>query len=167
MVQIMMKELLAKAISIASEAHVDQIDKSGEPYILHPLRVMQRCSPPNCHQNDELRIIAVLHDTVEDNESITLESLSQEGFNETIINGIDSITKRNNEKYSEFIERSARNTLGVIVKMKDIEDNLCPWRMSKLNVRDVQSLIERYRKAQFRLNVPYYDACMNIFGKLI
>lgn len=55
-----MKDLLAHAIALASEAHQHQKDKLGEPYILHPIRVMMRCD------TDEERIVAILHDVLED-----------------------------------------------------------------------------------------------------
>ena len=51
---------LEKAIAIAAEAHAGATDKAGAPYILHPLRVMLKVNSP------EERIVAVLHDVVED-----------------------------------------------------------------------------------------------------
>jgi hypothetical protein len=51
---------LEHAIALAACAHAGQVDKAGQPYILHPLRVMLRLSGA-----DE-RIVAVLHDVVED-----------------------------------------------------------------------------------------------------
>ena len=55
-----MTHVVEKAISIAVNAHAGTLDKSGQPYILHPLRVML------AQQNNLTRIAAVLHDAVED-----------------------------------------------------------------------------------------------------
>jgi len=59
---------LTRAIHIASEAHKNQKDKVGKPYITHVMRVMERC------KSDDEKIVAVLHDVVEDTE-ITLDDL--------------------------------------------------------------------------------------------
>ena len=69
------------AIHIASKAHLGQVDKAGAPYILHPLRVMMKVSP------DEHRIVAVLHDVVEDT-SLTLDDLAHAGFSEEVVKAI-------------------------------------------------------------------------------
>ena len=54
--------MLDRAIEIAVQAHSGQLDKGGAPYILHPLRVMLRMA------TEEERIVAVLHDVVEDSD---------------------------------------------------------------------------------------------------
>jgi (p)ppGpp synthase/HD superfamily hydrolase len=64
---------LERAIAIAAEAHAEQVDKAGAPYILHPLRMMLAVTTPVA------RMAAVLHDVVEDT-SVTLEQLRAEGF---------------------------------------------------------------------------------------
>ena len=66
---------LERAIAIAAEAHAEKIDKGGAPYILHPLRVMLAMT------DTESRIVAVLHDVVEDHSPPwTLERIRSEGF---------------------------------------------------------------------------------------
>ena len=69
---------LEEAISLAVEAHRGQRDKAGQPYILHPIRVMMRC------RTEAERIAAVLHDVVEDTEW-TLERLREEGVPEEVL----------------------------------------------------------------------------------
>lgn len=54
--------LLEKALRIATDTHINQVDKAGSPYIFHPIRVSNRCS------TDDERIVALLHDTIEDTE---------------------------------------------------------------------------------------------------
>lgn len=89
---------LEKAIEIAAKAHAGQLDKGGEPYILHPLRVMLR-------MNDNLeRMAAVLHDVVEDSD-ITLEKLSEEGFSAEVIEAVAALTKLPGETRLQAAER--------------------------------------------------------------
>ena len=60
--------LLEKALQIAVKAHSGQTDKAGAAYIFHPIRVANRC------KTDEERIVALLHDTIEDRKSTRLNS---------------------------------------------------------------------------------------------
>jgi guanosine-3',5'-bis(diphosphate) 3'-pyrophosphohydrolase len=108
-------QLLSKAIALASTAHGSQRDKQGEPYILHPLRVMFSCQTP------EERIAAVLHDIVEDTD-ITLEALAVD-FPPAIVDAVDALTHRKGEKYLQYIERLAPNNIARAVKIADIRDN--------------------------------------------
>lgn len=85
--EIVNNNLLQKAIEIALQAHKGQTDKGGHDYILHPFRVA--C---NCDTNDE-RIVAVLHDTIEDTD-ITYDYLSKLDFPEYIIAAINSVIGR-------------------------------------------------------------------------
>ena len=62
--------MLNKAIILSARAHEGQVDKGGNPYILHPLRVMMNC------EGEAERICALLHDVVEDTD-ITLEELKR------------------------------------------------------------------------------------------
>ena len=85
--------MLERAIEIAVEAHKGQLDKGGNPYILHPLRVMMSVDL-------ELeKIVAVLHDVVEDS-NWTFEALLAEGFSNEVIEALKSVTKKSdNEDY--------------------------------------------------------------------
>src|SRR5690242_17493567 len=97
---------LERAIAIAAEAHAGQQDKSGAPYILHPLRVMLRLL-----SNDE-RLVAVLHDVCEDRPGWTFERLRTEGFSERVLTALDSVTKRSTETYEDFVRRAADDPIG-------------------------------------------------------
>lgn len=130
---------LEKAISLASQAHFGQSDKAGQPYILHPLRVMMRLAA------DDERIVAVLHDVVEDS-NITLDDLLKLGFSEEIVSALDCLTKREGEPYSEFLDRVSTNALARAVKIEDIRDNLDPARLALLPELNV-SRVEKYHSA--------------------
>jgi len=82
--------LLETAIRIAVEAHAGQKDRNGQPYILHPLRVMAQVLTP-----DE-KIVAILHDVIEDTPW-TLDQLKARGFPARILQALDCVTKREGE----------------------------------------------------------------------
>lgn len=135
--------LLSKAILIAPKAHEGAVDKGGHPYILHTLRVMTKMS------DDISRIVAVLHDIVEDT-NITFEYLRKEDFSEEILNAINSVTRRENETYMEFIRRCKQNPIGKKVKLADIEDNSDITRISNPTKKDYDRL-KKYEKAKREL----------------
>ncbi len=135
--------MLDRAIEIAERAHRGQNDRYGAPYILHPLRVMQR-------MDTELqKIVAVLHDVVEDSEW-TLDALREVGFSEEVVEAVDRLSKRDKEPYPEYIERVARNGLAVKVKIADLEDNMDVRRIPELTQKDAARL-QRYHGAWIRL----------------
>lgn len=130
---------LERAIAIAAKAHAGQVDKAGAPYILHPLRVMLRCSTP------EARIVAVLHDLVEDTDT-TIEDLRAEGFSEAVLAGLAAVTKRTGESYMDFVSRAALDPIGRLVKVADLLDNSDMSRISSPTAKDLER-VEKYRLA--------------------
>jgi len=132
--------MLERAIEIAVEAHKGQIDKGGSPYILHPLRVMMSVDL-------ELeKIVAVLHDVVEDS-NWTFEDLLAEGFSIEVIEALQSVTKESpDEDYDLFIQRAIHNPIGRKVKLADLRDNLDVTRLTELAEKDLQR-INKYKKA--------------------
>ncbi len=130
---------LERAIAIAVEAHTGQFDKAGEPYILHPLRVMMGVSTP------ESRIAAVLHDVVEDSEW-TLDDLRREGFSDTVLSAVDSVTRRDEESYDDFVIRSGQDPIGRDVKIADLRDNANLSRIPHPTPKD-EARKQRYLKA--------------------
>ena len=113
---------LDRAIAIACKAHAGQIDKAGKPYSLHPLRVMMEVP-------SKARIVAVLHDVIEDSD-ISFFDLESEGFSAYDISALDSVSRRPGESYSAFIDRAAANPIGRIVKLADLRDNCDMSRFS-------------------------------------
>lgn len=136
---------LNEAIVVATWAHVTQVDKAGQPYILHPLRVMLSMD------TDEERMVAALHDVVEDTD-VTLAKLRQAGFAEDVTSAVDALTRRDGEPYMpDYIDRVAANPLARKVKLADLADNLSPSRA--LPGSEAVRLYRRYRAAQARLEV--------------
>lgn len=137
--------MLDKAITIAAQAHLGQTDRQGAPYVLHPLRMMFRL------QSEAEKIVAVLHDVVEDSPDWDFDRLRREGFSEEIIEAVDHVTRRDEETYEAFVERTAQNALARRVKLADLEDNMDMKRLNALSNKD-QERLARYHKAWLRLS---------------
>ena len=138
---------LQRAIEIALEAHKDALDKGGNPYILHPLRLMLQMD------SEEEMIVAILHDVVEDSEKWSFDKLQAEGFSKKIINSLRSVTKENeNEDYEKFIDRSMKDEIGRKVKVADISDNLDISRLKEVTDKDILR-INKYKKALAKLKI--------------
>lgn len=135
------KELLAEAIDLAVTHHTGQYDKSGMPYILHPLRVMDRVR----RLTKTHMIVAVLHDCVEDTK-LTLEYI-REHFGDTVADAVDAITHRKNEPKKEYWERVKNNHWAKAVKLEDIHDNMRFERLSQLDEPTRERLLQKYMMA--------------------
>ena len=131
---------IERAIQIAVEAHAGAKDKGGSPYILHPINVMMRM------KTDDEKIVAILHDVVEDTDW-TFQTLREEGFSETILDALASVTKvSEDEDYELFIERCSKNAIGSRVKVADLMENLDVTRIGELREKDMKR-INKYKKA--------------------
>ncbi|MBR5804102.1 MAG: phosphohydrolase [Bacteroidaceae bacterium] len=141
---------LERAIQIATEAHHGQVDKAGNDYILHPLRVME------LGNSLEEKIVGVLHDVVEDT-NWTFERLADEGFSPIILDALRCVTKLSeNEPYDHFISRVQANPLATAVKLNDLSDNMDIRRLKTLTEKDFIRL-QKYHKAYWRLKEEKKD----------
>ena len=128
--------ILELAIQIAHQAHAGQTDKAGAPYITHPLRVMARV------EGEIAKIVAVLHDVVEDSPEWSFARLRAVGIPDEALSILELVTKRPEEKddYDAFIARAATHPVARRVKIADLEDNLDLRRLPNLTDRDVERL---------------------------
>lgn len=131
---------LERAIAIAAQAHAGQKDKGGQPYILHPLRVMLRVS------GDAERIAAVLHDVVEDTD-VSLAQLASEGFSPEVVEAVDALTKRHRETRIEAAHRAAAHPVARAVKLADNAENLDLSRIPNPSDRDLARM-EEYKQVR-------------------
>ena len=129
---------LEKAIALAATQHAGQLDKGGQPYILHPLRLMLQFSNPT------LQIIAVLHDILEDTAT-TAEDLKALGFSVEIIQSIQALTKQTGESRLQAAKRTTLNPLATQVKYVDVLDNMNLSRINNPTARDFARL-EEYKE---------------------
>lgn len=134
-----LSQLIERAIAIAVEAHAGQTDRGGAPYILHPLRLMMQMD------TDEERIVAVLHDVVEDGDGWTLERLEAEGFPVNILIAVARLTRGANEPYPDYIAR-CNGVLSRKVKIADLRDNMDMRRLRSITDKDI-ARFEKYQAA--------------------
>jgi len=133
-----MKNRFDTAIELCALAHRGQTDKGGKPYIFHPMTVASK------FKDENLQIIALLHDVVEDS-NYSLHDLERAGFSKTIVDGVDALTRRENETYEQFIERVSQNKLATKVKIEDMKHNSDLNRIENPNEDDLKR-VEKYSK---------------------
>jgi len=133
---------LAVALELATAAHRGQVYPSPErePYICHPIRVMQAL-----RERDE-QIVALLHDVLEDT-SVGVADLYERGFGEHIVRAVLLLTHDGTVPYADYIERLAADPLARRVKLADLADNLRNNRRLE-STGDVRARISRYEAAQ-------------------
>lgn len=127
---------LERVIEIAVDAHRGQVDKGGQPYILHPLRVMLRLP-----DDPTLRITALLHDVVEDS-AWTLEALAAEGFVPAVLEALAALTKQPGEDRLSAARRAATLPVARAVKLADNAENSDLGRIPHPSARDHARLAE-------------------------
>ena len=137
-------ELREKAMQIAIKVHRGQLDKGGDDYINHPVRVERRCI---CQED---RLVALLHDTIEDG-NIASEYLLLVGFSQEVVDAVLSVSRKRGEDYFEFIQRCKANPIERRVKICDLEDNMDITRLKELTEKDIERL-KKYHKAYKMLN---------------
>ena len=124
------------ATIVAMEAHREQTDRAGEPYINHPLHVAEAMD------GAVKRTVAILHDVVEDSEW-TIDDLRQEGFSVEVVEAVAALTRSEEESYQGYITRVSKNNLAVKVKIADLMHNLDASRLTRIRGGDVTRM-ERY-----------------------
>ncbi|WP_298771108.1 hypothetical protein [uncultured Shewanella sp.] len=127
------------AIDIALKSHRGQVDKAGKPYILHPLRLMEKM------ETDEEKVVAVLHDVLEDS-TLTASELMKLGVPDHAVQAIACLTKQLGEKYDDYLNKVLSNTLAVKVKRADLEDNMNILRLNAITDNDL-SRLQQYHRA--------------------
>ena len=108
--------LTKKALKICFNAHKDQVDKTGMPYVFHPFHLAEQMD------TEDAVCVALLHDTVEDT-LISFEDLINEGFNDSIINALKLLTHNDDTPYLEYVARIKENPLARKVKLADLRHN--------------------------------------------
>lgn len=143
--------MLEKAIRLAAKGHEGQLDKGGQPYILHPIRVMLQC------ETIEEKTVAMLHDLLEDTE-VTEADLRKMGFPAKIIEAVLLLTREKDADYMEYIARICENRLAARVKLADLTDNMDLNRLPGLTRRDFERL-EKYILAKHRVEQALRKGC--------
>jgi len=139
---------LEKAIELAAKAHAGQTDKAGQPYILHPLRVMMQL------ETEQERIVGVLHDVLEDTFIKEIDLLEL-GFSNAIVEAVKSVTRNKisplrMENYWDYIRRARLNPIGVKVKLADVKDNM-DWSRIKNPTEEDMKRMKKYQQVYLML----------------
>lgn len=138
-----LQNVLEKSIILATKLHAGQVDKSGQPYILHPLRVANNVDSIEC------RILAVLHDVLEDCD-VTTEDLVEAGIPAYLVEKLALLTKQKGEDYLDYIRRAKTDELTRLVKLGDLKDNMDLSRLKEITEKDLKRY-EKYMKAKAML----------------
>lgn len=133
-----------KAMRLCSDAHKSQVDKSGIPYIFHPIHLAEQM------QNEETTIVALLHDVVEDS-SYTFEDLESMGFSERILTAVKLLTCEPGVPYMEYIAKIKENPIARTVKLADLAHNSDLSRLKKTDEK-VLARVRKYEQAIRILN---------------
>ena len=132
-------EMTEKALKLCFEAHKDQIDKSGMPYVFHPFHLAEQM------KTEDETIVALLHDVVEDTDT-TIEDLISMSFNENVIEAISLLTHDADVDYFDYVRAIKGNEIARAVKLADRRHNS---DLSRLRIVDEWALKrnEKYLKA--------------------
>ena len=127
-----------KAIKLCFEAHAGQVDKSGLPYVHHPLHLAEQMS------DEDTTVVALLHDVVEDTR-YTLEELEAMDFGPDIIEAIRVMTHDDSVPYMDYVREIAGNPIARQVKLADLAHNS---DLTRLDHEPTEQDMARYRKYQ-------------------
>jgi (p)ppGpp synthase/HD superfamily hydrolase len=132
-------EMTKKALKLCFNAHKDQLDKSGLPYVFHPFHLADQMNDENT------TIVALLHDIVEDTD-YTLKDLREMGFNEEVLGAIELMTHGDDVPYMDYVAKIKENPIAKKVKLADLRHNSDITRLDTITQKDLDRA-EKYKKA--------------------
>ena len=145
--------LVEKAIEMSYNAHKGQYDKAGKPYISHPIYIANKM------KTNEEKIVALLHDVIEDTQ-VTIDCLKKEGYCEKTIKAIEAITKKPGEDYFDYINRLKEDPLARKIKIEDLKHNMDLNRIKNPSEKDLER-IEKYKRALEILRGEWFPPAKN------
>ena len=134
-------ELTKKALKLCFDAHRDQTDKSGLPYVFHPFHLAEQMD------DEDSVVTALLHDVAEDSD-LTLEQLAAQGFPARVIATLRLLTHDDGSDYSTYVKRISQDPLARKVKLADLRHNSDLTRLDTVDaeaVRRVEKYVESIR----------------------
>ena len=112
-------EMVKKAVNIMFEAHKEDFDKGGYPYVFHPFYLATKVDGEN------ETCVALLHDVIEDHgDKYSFEYLENEGFNKEIIDALKLLTHKKDVPYMDYIVEISKNNIAKNVKIEDLKHNM-------------------------------------------
>ena len=128
-----------KALKLCFEAHKNQVDKSGMPYVFHPFHVAEQMT------DEATTIVALLHDVVEDTD-YTLEDLAAEGFGKDLLEAVALMTHEDDVPYLDYVAKLKDNPIARAVKLADLAHNSDLSRIGEVD-EETRERLEKYQKA--------------------
>ena len=135
-------EQTKKALKLCFEAHKEQVDKSGMPYVFHPFHLAEQM------QTEETTVVALLHDLVEDTD-YTIDDLTSMGFSKTVTDAIAFMTHADGVAYMDYVREIKNNPIAKAVKLADLKHNS---DLTRLDIVDEKAL-KRKEKAHCKMNL--------------
>lgn len=142
-------KMTKKAMTIAYNAHMDQFDKAGVPYIFHPIHLAEQMD------NEIECVVALLHDVVEDT-NVTFKQLEKE-FSSDIIDILKLLTHDKKIDYMKYIEKLKSNSIAKKVKIVDVKHNLDETRLEKITKEDI------LRRNKYKKALEYLEKEENVY----
>ncbi len=128
-----------KAMKFCFQAHKDQTDKSGIPYVFHPIHLAEQM------KDEDTTVVALLHDVVEDTDC-TLEDLAEMGFGDKVIEAIGLMTHPEGVPYMDYVAKIKENPIAKAVKLADLAHNSDITRMDVIDEKAF-ARVEKYAAA--------------------
>ena len=154
-------KLIMKAYNYAKENHGDQLRKSGEPYIIHPIQVAYTLA--ELELDDATICAALLHDVVEDTE-VTHQDLINE-FGIEIAEMVDGVTKLSKLNYESVEEAQVENYRKMFLAMgKDIRVIMIKLSDRLHNMRTLKYLSRDRQIANAKETMDLYAPLANRLG---
>ncbi|MBO5935580.1 MAG: GTP pyrophosphokinase [Clostridia bacterium] len=122
-----------KAMKLCFEAHKNQTDKSGMPYVFHPFHLAEQMT------DETTTIVALLHDVAEDSD-YTLQDIEAMGFSKEVITALSLLTHDKSVPYMDYVALIKLNPVAKAVKLADLKHNS---DLSRLDVIDEKALARR------------------------
>ena len=147
-------EKTKKAMKLCFEAHKDQVDKSGMPYVFHPFHVAEQMT------DEVTTIVALLHDVVEDTE-YTLEDIAAMGFGQDVVTALAMMTHDKSVPYLDYVAKIKDNPIARAVKLADLAHNSDTTRLDVIEKKDKERL-DKYKAAIAILDLSVQHISMDL-----
>ena len=128
-----------RALMLCFEAHKEQLDKSGLPYVFHPFHLAEQMT------DEETTVVALLHDVIEDTDR-TIDDLRSMGFPEPILSAVTLMTHKDGIPYMEYVAAIKNNPIARAVKLADLRHNSDMSRLDTVTARD-EERAQKYAEA--------------------
>ena len=132
-------ELTKKALRLCFEAHKNQVDKSGLPYVFHPFHVAEQMT------TEETTAVALLHDVIEDTD-YTLADIAAMGFPQSVTDALKLLTHDERVPYMTYVTAIKQNPIARAVKLADLRHNSDLSRLDHIDAAALER-VQKYRSA--------------------